>query len=153
DTRKRVHCLRPNKGIVWAVAFSPDGRVLAAAVGSNGAYLWDVATGETRGTLPHWMRIYRLAFSPDGRHLATVSQDQTVRLWDWDVPTKQPAVEIRGARGCGPGARASPGVAPAHRSSRPAGAVRPAPPRRPVGPRWTAAGLVVVPDRSRARWP
>jgi WD40 repeat protein len=81
-------------GICSSVAFRPDGLFVAGVATTNDVYLWDLATGEVRETLPHPLRPNRLAFSPDGRFLVTVSLDQTVRLWK--VLTKQPPVEVRG---------------------------------------------------------
>jgi WD40 repeat protein/tRNA A-37 threonylcarbamoyl transferase component Bud32 len=91
----RLHTLkRMEPGICFSVAFRSDGQFVAGVAGTNDVYLWDLATGEIRGTLPHPLRPNRLAFSPDGRHLVTVSLDQTVRLWD--VLTNQKPVEVRG---------------------------------------------------------
>jgi WD40 repeat protein/serine/threonine protein kinase len=90
----RQHELQRNKpGICYSSAFHPNGRFVAGVATTNDIYVWDLATGEVRDSLPHPFRPKRLAFSPDGR-LATVSQDQTVRLWQ--VLPKQPPVEVRG---------------------------------------------------------
>jgi len=68
---------------VWAVAFSPDGRLLATASADNTARLWNPATGEHLRTLAgHADGVLGVAFSPDGRMLATASADNTARLWD-----------------------------------------------------------------------
>src|SRR5262249_43691940 len=68
---------------IRGLAFSPDGRTLAANFDQNTIRLWDVAAGQVRLTLTgHTEKINRLAFSPDGRMLATASDDRTVRLWD-----------------------------------------------------------------------
>jgi WD40 repeat protein/serine/threonine protein kinase len=67
---------------VPVVAFSPDGKLLAAGGKDKAASLWKVATGERvhRITaLPDGVQT--LAFSPDGRLLA-VSSGGTARLWD-----------------------------------------------------------------------
>ena len=69
------------------VAFSPDGRLLAAASDEGSfdppAWLWDPATGKCLHTLTgHTDTVWGVAFSPDGRLLATVSGDKTARLWD-----------------------------------------------------------------------
>ncbi len=71
---------RFGEGVVMSVAFSPDGRYLAA--GSwDGAKLWDLTTWEAcelRGRSDAAAR--SVAFSPDGSVLA-VSSTNTIKLW------------------------------------------------------------------------
>jgi len=66
---------------VRAVAFSPDGRLLATTY--HGAItLWDAATLRQRVTFAwHADWINAVAFSPDGRWLATGAEDHLVKLW------------------------------------------------------------------------
>jgi WD40 repeat protein len=89
--RRRLPRLRP--GEASSVAFSPDGKTLAA--GSAEVVLWEVVTGKRRGTLkdPHG-GAGGLAFSPDGRWLATANLDGTASLWD--VATLSEAATLRG---------------------------------------------------------
>jgi WD40 repeat protein len=66
------------------LAFSPDGKRLAARSGDQVIRVWDVATGERvlAFSQSHGGRVDSVAYSPDGRLLATGSDDGTVRLWD-----------------------------------------------------------------------
>jgi len=67
---------------VAAVAFSPDGQLLATAGSGKTARLWQVPSGELVRTLPgHTGVVYAVAFSPDGQLLATAGGDRTARLW------------------------------------------------------------------------
>jgi len=68
-----------------AVAYRPDGRILAIA-GCDGAIrLLDSSTGQlVRVLVGHAERVYHLAWSPDGRTLAASIRAGTVRLWDAD---------------------------------------------------------------------
>ncbi|ELS54291.1 nSTAND1 domain-containing NTPase [Streptomyces viridochromogenes] len=76
-------------GEVASLAFSPDGRTLA--VGSaRGLQLWDLATGQTRLTLPI-RSLAAVAFSPDGRTLAA-STGGSVGLWNVDLPDPDRAI-------------------------------------------------------------
>jgi WD40 repeat protein len=69
--------------IVWSLAFSPDGKLLAIAGEDKTSTLRDPATGAIFKTLTgHTDLVCGLAFSPDGATLVSASYDKTARLWD-----------------------------------------------------------------------
>ena len=66
-----------------AVAYSPDGKILASSGNDQTIILWDVQTGACIHTLSgHHMGVWSVAFSPDGRTIAGASHDKTIKLWD-----------------------------------------------------------------------
>lgn len=67
------------------VAFSPDGRTIAAVSAHTDTppCVWDAQSGALLFRLVgHTREVRALAFSPDGRTIATGSDDRTIRLWD-----------------------------------------------------------------------
>ncbi len=69
--------------VIQAMAFSPDGRVLATAGYDRLLKLWDVEAGkEVRVLRDHSDSVYGLGFSPDGRLLASGGADRAVKVWD-----------------------------------------------------------------------
>jgi WD40 repeat protein len=71
---------------IRSVAFSPDGKTVAAGGALNGQVrLWDVETGKVRlvlhqATTPR--NIDCVVYSPDGRTIASGGTDRTIKLWD-----------------------------------------------------------------------
>ena len=67
-----------------AVAFSPDGLLLAIAPAGQPIVLWDVASGQVVRTFddPAENLFRSLVFSPDGTLLAAGSNNNIIRLWD-----------------------------------------------------------------------
>ena len=68
------------------VAFSRDGRLIAAAAGNNSVKIWDVTSGKelqtlagTQGSIMSSMGVYFIAFTADGR---IVTIGDAIRVWD-----------------------------------------------------------------------
>jgi WD40 repeat protein/tetratricopeptide (TPR) repeat protein len=93
-----------DRATVWAVAFSPDGKILLTAEGQitgedltrppiydlvrgrqgsgGAARLWQWADGKQLGqAMRHNDAVLAVSFSPDGKRIATGSVDRTARLW------------------------------------------------------------------------
>ena len=77
-----LHALRGYEGVIYSVAFSPNGGVLAGG-GWASINLWETVSGRPLGTLEgNRNPIHSVAFDPTGRVLAGGSGDSTVKLWE-----------------------------------------------------------------------
>jgi hypothetical protein len=102
---------------VRAVAFSPDGLLLASGDGEERlphdqrpaeVRVWDLAEGRQRHRLlGHPALVVAVAFSPDGRELVSVSRDGTVKVWGTTS-----GEELRGGKAPGQGGALSAALSP-----------------------------------------
>jgi hypothetical protein len=85
----RMIRLLPGGSQINALAFSPDGKLLATGGQDNHVRLWNVATGTLRVVLSgNTGPVESVSFSPDGKFLAGSSAGGMVRLWS--VPSGAP---------------------------------------------------------------
>jgi WD40 repeat protein len=101
---KELLTLRGRIGqIVFDVAFSQDGRRIAAASGwppplhsqPGEVKIWDAQTGkEIRSWRGHQGAVGRVVFGPEDRFVASAGADQTIKIWDPNT-----GVELRTLRG------------------------------------------------------
>jgi WD40 repeat protein len=99
-TGEKVSWLTLPMEVVYALAYSPDGRLLAVAggdlLGGGGrALIWDLKRNKLVHALQGHAKVCTCAaFSPDSRRLATGSGDQTIKVWD--VESGQELVTLTG---------------------------------------------------------
>jgi WD40 repeat protein len=102
--------LRAEKATVTCVAFTADGKTLAAGEDGGAVTLWDVSAGKRRATLKGVPggTVSCLAFTADGKTLASGGLEDKTLHWGrgssdevklWDVATLQKRATLRGHTG------------------------------------------------------
>jgi eukaryotic-like serine/threonine-protein kinase len=90
-TARPTSPLLPHINYASAMAFRPDGRVLATGDYSHGVHLWDVETGTHLGPpLRAGAIVLCLSFSPDGGILAAGTAEPVMQVVLWDLATRAP---------------------------------------------------------------
>ncbi|MGO9115106.1 MAG: WD40 repeat domain-containing serine/threonine protein kinase [Thermoguttaceae bacterium] len=85
DQQKPLLTISSSASCVFALAFSPDGKFLAAGDNDRRGFIkiWNSATGSLVRTLRgHADAVLSLAYSHDGKQLLSGSYDRTAILWD-----------------------------------------------------------------------
>ncbi len=81
---------------VYAVAYSPDGKLVATGSFDKTIKLWDAANGKELRTFSgpqgHQSLVLSIAFAPNGEVLASGGADNFAKIWD--VPSSKPAREL-----------------------------------------------------------
>jgi WD40 repeat protein len=111
-TGRQIGRLPTDSPVIAALAFSPDGRLLAADNGDGRLSIWNLAERRRQGNPlpvdPVPESLEAVAFSPDGRTLAAGSGDGTVVLFNPTTGKRLGAPSDR-ARGRGRKRRLQPG--------------------------------------------
>jgi WD40 repeat protein/uncharacterized caspase-like protein len=80
---RELQALAGHTANIRAMAFSPDGKLLASGGDDAAIKLWETATGRELMTLGgHSLAVRTLAFSPDGKLLVSGGDDGSAKLWD-----------------------------------------------------------------------
>jgi eukaryotic-like serine/threonine-protein kinase len=86
--RTELHRRTGHDALALALAFSPDGQLLASGHVDGAVHLWHMESGQEYPVrLRHEAIVGAVAFSPDGQTLASGGQDSNLKLWSVDAAT------------------------------------------------------------------
>jgi len=89
-----------HSGIVWGLAFSPDGQMLVSASSDATAKIWDWRNGTLIQSLDFPAEVVSVSFSPDGQILAVGGVDepqgdvQLAAIWTFSVGSWKPLLKF-----------------------------------------------------------
>jgi WD40 repeat protein len=92
--------LEGHTGIIWGVAFSPDGQLLASVSSDRTAKIWDWRKGTLLKSLDFPGEASSVSFSPDGQTLAVGGVDelknqiQNAAIWTYSVDSWKPLLKL-----------------------------------------------------------
>ena len=66
-----------HEGVVRAVSFSPDGRLVVSGSGDKTVRVWESTTGKEVARMTHEGGVSAVSFSPDGRLVVSGSGEPT----------------------------------------------------------------------------
>lgn len=82
-TGKAQSTFNGQKGKIYSLTFSPDGKTLASGDDKGTIRFWHVSSGKELASFTgHTGEVLCLAISPDGKVLASGGQDKKIKLWD-----------------------------------------------------------------------
>jgi eukaryotic-like serine/threonine-protein kinase len=82
-SRRKIKTLVQEPGFFSGLAFSGNGRWLAAGDSNHMIRLWETATWAEQPPLRgHSKPVSAVAFAPDSRRLASGGQDESIKIWD-----------------------------------------------------------------------
>jgi WD40 repeat protein len=85
DSDQQDAVLKGHADVVSALAYNPDGKLLASGDLKGTVRIWEMPRGKTRTTIEGDARVMSVIFSPDGKRLAT-SFGNTIKIWDVSAP-------------------------------------------------------------------
>jgi WD40 repeat protein/tRNA A-37 threonylcarbamoyl transferase component Bud32 len=82
-----LHTIKEHGGMVYAIAFTPDGQYIASGSSDHTIKMWETRTGKLYSRLGRWFSghtdsVWNLCFSPNQKILASASYDRTIKLWE-----------------------------------------------------------------------
>ena len=87
--------LTGHTGLVYSVAFSGDGLLMASASSDRTVRVWEVAAARCVAVLTgHTDEVFTAAFHPDGKRLASAGRDRAI--WLWDLSTGEEVARLEG---------------------------------------------------------
>jgi WD40 repeat protein len=80
--KKRLERRLPPEGPVIAMALSSDGQYLATGDEFGRAVVWEVASGQSRGSIRHQSPVHQIAFESVPGQVVSGERDGTLRIWN-----------------------------------------------------------------------